>query len=149
MLNSFHQMLVASGALRRVLLLLLHLLPWVFLCHDLLPFLLVEGPPHSWVGIKPSCSPSIHAQFVVELVSSPLLLYSWSVLCWAATQVLLVVVCLELTWMLPRSLLRYHEKIHGSLLSLLLQCVFSLLGSDLLSLQAITPGLLNQNAMLA
>ena len=100
-------------------------------CH----FFLLRVPHTLELGSSPLAF--LHAQFVVELVSSPLLLYSWSVLCWAATQVLLVVVCLELTWMLPGSLLRYHEKIHGSLLSLLFQCApFCLLGSDLLSLQA-------------
>ena len=93
----------------------------------------------------------LHAQFVVELVSSPLLLCSWSVLCWAATQVLLVVVvvCLELTWMLPGSLLRYHEKIHGSLLSLLLQCAPFVCWARTCCHSRQAQGLLNQNVMLA
>ena len=85
-------------------------------CH----FFLLRSPTLLSLGSSPLAL--LHAQFVVELVFSPLLLYSWSVLCWAATQVLLAVACLELTWVLPGSLLRYHEKIHGSLLSLLLQC---------------------------
>ena len=84
----------------------------MFLCHDLLPFLLVESPHTIELGSSPLAL--LHAQFVVEPVSSLLLLYSWSVLCWAATQVLLVVACLELTWMLPGSLLRYHEKIKAA-----------------------------------
>ena len=58
-LRSFHRMLVASASvcvLRQVLLMLLRLLPLVFRYCGLLPSLLVEGPPHSWVGIKPfSC----------------------------------------------------------------------------------------------
>ena len=42
------------------------------------------------------------------------MLWDQALSCWAATQVLLVVCLLELTWMLPGSLLRYHEKIHGT-----------------------------------
>ena len=41
------------------------------------------------------------------------MLWDQALSCWAATQVLLVCL-LALTWMLPGSLLRYHEKIRGT-----------------------------------
>ena len=110
MLRSSHRTLVTSvlvGVLRQALLLLLLLLPLAFLCHT----------PLSW---DQALSLLAHC-FVAKPVSSFLLLLLCSA--WAATQVLLVVVCclLELTWMFPGSLLRYHEKIHGNLLLELLQ----------------------------
>ena len=78
MLHSFHHILVASASvcvLRQLLLLLLHLLPLVFLCHGLLPSSPVEGPPHS-----------------SKLGSSPLFLSSRVICCW--TYFLLPVVVL-------------------------------------------------------
>ena len=128
-LHSFHRMLVASASvcvLRQVLLMLLRLLPLVFRCCGPLPSVLVEGPPLlSW---DQALLLSPCALFVVKHVSSPVAVVVCCLLkvpqCSGIEpssvglppkcSLLLPVVVLELTWMLPGSLLCCHEKFHGT-----------------------------------
>ena len=89
-------------------------------CHSLL--LRVPHTPLSW---DQALFLSPRSQFVVEPVSPFLLLDSWSFVVLGCYPSAPCCCLLKLTWMLPGSLLRYHEQKHGSVVSAVAVRAFS------------------------